>query len=244
MNSKIELFLNGVNNALGRKTGFWIKRYYKTVGDARKDLFIRHKIDLVIDGGANAGQWAQRLIDDLARLPITRPQIISFEPGVDAFKRLVVAAEKHDSWICLNAALGDSEGEFTLFEASNMGQSSSLREPKNHVQEFETVSFRKGSQIKCLRLDGLPELKQGESIYLKLDLQGFEREALRGAMGIIERVKVLEVETAFSEMYHGQADHLEMLNVIASLGFRIIRYTEPAINLDGAMTYIDVLAAR
>src|SRR2546423_8564507 len=67
----------------------------------RLTLMKKSGIDLVIDVGANQGQFARTMRDQLSY----RGRIVSFEPLTNAFAALRRAAAGDPSWICYNIAL-------------------------------------------------------------------------------------------------------------------------------------------
>jgi FkbM family methyltransferase len=81
-----------------RQTG---SHFYKRPID-----FLRSRnIDLVIDVGANVGQYAERLRKDAYA-----SWIVSFEPTAAAYEELAALANKDGRWKAINIALGDNEG--------------------------------------------------------------------------------------------------------------------------------------
>ncbi len=71
------------------------------------ELINRHNINLVIDVGANMGQFAIKL-----RHAGYRGQIISFEPLIECYKHLISIAD--DMWHIENCALGNSNTTETI----------------------------------------------------------------------------------------------------------------------------------
>jgi hypothetical protein len=58
-------------------------------------------------------------------------------------------------------------------------------------------------------------------VLLKLDVQGFELEALRGATSLLERVDAVLTECSFVRFYEGQPLFEDILACLAPLGFRL-----------------------
>ena len=237
------------NEALRKRTGYCLRRLPVSFDDLRWNLIRRHNIDLIVDGGANSGQWASRLLASMdtkaVRTSLTQhPTIVSIEPSSAPFAQLLEKANKAQNWIAIQSAIGAESQEGILNRALNEGQSSSLRKPKEHLTSYSTVDFEGVEKVVIRRLDEIPEVAQGKAIWLKLDIQGFEREAILGANGIISSVEVIEIETSFREMYEGQSSHLELLTVLEELGFSISRYSDPATDRHGEMLYLDVIAVR
>jgi hypothetical protein len=84
----------------------------------------------------------------------------------------------------------------------------------------------------------------GSSIFLKLDLQGFEPEAIAGATGIMDRVVMLEIETCYVPMYKNQVTHYEFVPELVKLGYDFIAATTPSRGSSGRWVYTDVLLVK
>jgi len=57
--------------------------------------------------------------------------------------------------------------------------------------------------------------------FLKLDVQGFELEALRGCEDLLDRFACVYAECSFVEMYAGQALADEVIAWLRDRGFRL-----------------------
>ena len=250
MNRLLESLALRGNEALRKHTGFCLRRLPVSLDDLRLHLIRRHNIDLIVDGGANKGQWGTRLLTSMNTTKevgfssSTHPTIVSIEPSSEAFAVLLKKANQEQKWVALQCALGAENAEGMLNMALNEGQSSSLRQPKEHLTSYSTVDFAGAESVTIRRLDEIPEVSHGKAIWLKLDIQGFEREAILGAERIMSSVKAIEIETSFREMYEGQSSHLELLSLLDELGFSISRYSDPATDHNGEMLYLDVIATR
>src|SRR5690606_5024790 len=107
---------------------------------------------------------------------------------------------------------------------SGFSQSSSLR-PMTHVHSDAApeTAYVSTETVAVRRLDGVAGefLRPGDRVYLKIDTQGFEREVLEGATGIMESVVALQVELSFRELYAGETLAAEMMAMIGKLGFQL-----------------------
>ncbi|MEM9645934.1 MAG: FkbM family methyltransferase, partial [Planctomycetota bacterium] len=68
--------------------------------DAQVKLLRQYQIDVVLDVGANTGQYAKRLVRKGFR-----NNVVSFEPLPDAFSKLQGRCAEHDNWSARNHAL-------------------------------------------------------------------------------------------------------------------------------------------
>src|SRR5215472_6069643 len=80
----------------------------------RAILMQRRSIDVVLDVGANKGQFGKQL-----RGLGYRGRIISFEPLSDAFSALSQTASGDPMWTCHNFALGDLASSATINVSAN-----------------------------------------------------------------------------------------------------------------------------
>src|SRR5450830_683787 len=86
-----------------RHFGLDIHRYHPALEvDARRTRFLReHRVGVLIDGGANTGQWEMAI-----RGNGYRGRIISFEPVAEPFAALSDTSASDPLWRCVQAALG------------------------------------------------------------------------------------------------------------------------------------------
>lgn len=174
------------------------------------------------DVGANEGQWAGGVLsDDASR------RIVSFEPLSDAHRILTEKARAYPNWVLApRMAIGNEDTE-TIINISGFSQSSSLL-PMTHVHSdaVPETAYVSTETVPVRRLDGVGGefLRPGDRVYLKIDTQGFEREVLEGATGIMENVVALQVELSFRELYAGETLAAEMMAMIGGLGFQLFGF--------------------
>src|SRR5258705_4265292 len=138
-----------------------------------------HQVSVVLDVGANSGQFASGL-----RAAGFEGRIVSFEPTSAAFSQLERSAAADPRWECRRCALGDSDGTITINVAGNAGESSSvLPMLKSHQDAYPPANYVGTEQVPIHRLDALaPEILRPTDVdFLKLDVQGFEKEVLAGS---------------------------------------------------------------
>ena len=204
---------------LARAAGFELLPLRKAREPARRlvNLLERSRVDLVVDGGANRGQYAA-LLRELG----WRGAILSIEPIPELRAELVRRAAGDPAWrVAAPVALGAAPGRATLKVSAESDMSSLL--PRSPRLERLSPSSRpvRRIEVPVVRLDALPELvaSPAERIFLKLDLQGFEGSALEGARGLLPRIVGLQLELSLVTLYEGELGWRAMIDRAEALGY-------------------------
>lgn len=167
----------------------------------RSRLIELFNISLVIDVGANKGQYIQSI-----RSKGYKGSVISFEPGNLAFLQLKECSKLDASWKIFNNALGSKNESSKIYVAKHSMMSSLL--PSNASAQIhfleETVSEQ---NIEVRTLDSFLNdqiINSTSNIWLKIDTEGYELEVLKGAEKLLENVKVIDIEVCFKGHRMGQ----------------------------------------
>lgn len=190
-----------------------------TAEDARRDrLLASRNISLVLDVGANSGQYASRL-----RSAGYTGRIVSFEPLTAAFSDLERNSAKDPKWEVRRLALGDTDGEAEINIAGNSYSSSLLEMGERHLQSAPESAYVGTEQILEAKLDSIwSEIpRDGEIVFMKLDVQGFEMAVLRGAKTSLEQVTGVQAELSLVPLYEGAPTYLELISYLGERGFRL-----------------------
>ncbi len=151
--------------------GLNVSKAKHTMRFARMRQLLSVPITLVIDVGANTGQYAAGLRKDGYE-----QRIVSFEPLVDAYKVLqsnFVGDGKHS---CYAVALGEHCGGSVLNVAENSASTSLLPITQLHTKAAPQSITRHSQVCTITSLDEmLPSISQDQDrIHLKIDVQGYE----------------------------------------------------------------------
>jgi len=204
---------------LSRSLGIDLKRYNIQTSEAAKmqRLLAYHNIDLVFDVGANIGQYA-KLLRELGY----SGRIVSFEPLSSAYSQLKAVSEKDPLWeIAPQAAIGNQEGEIIINIAGNSYSSSALPMLDAHLESAPESAYSGSETVKLSRLDTLAKnyiKSETKSIFLKIDVQGLEKQVLEGATAILPLVKGIKLELSLVPLYEGQVLFQEMIDIVEKLG--------------------------
>lgn len=168
-----------------------------------RTLLENHRIDLVIDAGANMGQFVK---EDLR--PIYKGEVLSFEPVKATFESLQANSRKDNQWKSYNYALGrencakkinvSASSLFNSFLPAN--EFSNRKFGSESVQlTTETVEIRRIDELlKSLVPDAI-----NRRIFLKMDTQGFDLEVFEGATNLLPSVFILQSEVSCIPIYSG-----------------------------------------
>jgi FkbM family methyltransferase len=204
-----------------RSLGYDIRRFDPAVfPEAQCTALMRHHgVNLVLDVGANAGQYARGL-----RESGYRGRIVCYEP-LEAARRQLEAARAGDSlWeIGERVAVGEREGEVEINVSGNSASSSLLDMLPSHLRSAPDSRYVGVERVPMRRLDALAEhyFSPGVVALLKIDTQGYEDRVLDGAAGVLPDLTAIQLELSLIPLYSGQKLLPEMMDRICGLGFRL-----------------------
>ena len=188
---------------LVRRSGFDVTRHPPAQRRAEADYLARMReggVTVLVDGGANEGQFALAMRDAGWDGPI-----ISFEPLPDAFAILETRAATDPGWRTLNVALGSRAASGTIHVAGNSVSSSLLPMLDAHLHAAPDSAYIDAAEIVIVTLDDALAgmVSVADRICLKLDCQGYEREILDGAPVTLSRTVVAVIELSMVSLYEG-----------------------------------------
>jgi len=203
--------------ALLSKMGVEIGAYKGSFAQHRAKLLDGEAIATVWDLGAHVGQFGARLLSNGYR-----GGIVSVEPSPSAFAELSRRSGRHPRWTAVEVAISDVAGPVTLHLSAN-GQSSSLLTMEQLHVVADPKSRPTGTQVvQSMTLDRLQSsLAMSPPFFVKLDLQGGELAALRGATTVLSCTSVCEVELSLADLYRGQSQWQEVVALLGSAGLTI-----------------------
>jgi FkbM family methyltransferase len=176
-------------------------------------------IDLVLDVGANTGQFGLEL-----REYGYEGQIVSFEPLAAAHAELSVCAAGDPRWrVHPRMAIGDTNGTIDINVSANLVSSSILPMLDAHARAASDSAYVAVESVPIARLDAvaLPYLRDAKNPFLKIDTQGFEKHVLDGASGILPSVRGVLSEVSLVPLYEEQPLWREMLARMETAGFTL-----------------------
>ena len=207
-----------INNII-RKAGFEINRFPNSDLRRRAKIIQDLDVDLILDVGANAGQYGQ-----LARKLGYSGQIISFEPIQSVFTSLQQTIQGDSKWQAYNYAMGEDNYTTAINVSQNTYSSSILEIDQKHVTAApESVTAYK-EQIQVKKLDDVfNEVVKGfNRPFLKLDVQGFEKKVLEGASQVLRNMCGVQLELSLSTLYTNETTFNDMLIYMRDRNFELV----------------------
>jgi FkbM family methyltransferase len=196
-------------------------------------------IQTVIDVGANVGQFGM----DIRRHGF-KNQIVSYEPVQETFNTLTRTIKRHQPWKAFRLGLGAEESELSINVSGNAGLSSSIFEMKSlHLENFPESATVSREKISISTVDKQLEILGllPRDIMLKLDVQGFEAEVLKGASVSLSSIPLCYLEVSISPLYKGEVSFLPLLIELSKFGHEVIDVFRGIKAKDGKLLQLDIL---
>lgn len=213
MNARV----TGLIQSAGKRFGLHITRAENTIELKRQRLLEALSVTLFLDVGAYVGHYARGV-----RRHGFAGKIVSFEPILEAFELLQDATADDPQWSCHNVALGNEDATATINVSHNLVSSSLFEVTRASTEAHQATAIAEQQTVRIVKLDSLRStlLTPRDRVYLKIDVQGFEKQVLAGAAETLAQVAAIEVELSLVELYLNQTLMPEMLAALAALNFR------------------------
>lgn len=191
-----------------------------------KKWLLDSNIQTVLDVGANIGEFTC-IYNEL----FPSAEIHAFEPLPNCFTKLKKRAENMRNVNLYNIALGSKEEKLNIHE-STWHPASSFREMGHlHKQNYPHSSESTDLIVDIRRLDDVvkdSDLKN--NILIKMDVQGFEDEVIKGGENIFKKAKVIVVESSFQKLYENEPMFKGIYSLLQPLGFDFVGSLKQSIN--------------
>lgn len=165
-------------------------------------------LTVFVDVGGNAGDWAAAIVEHCA--PSVRGLI--FEPGRIAEQlRERFPAARFPSIGIHEIALSDSEGILPLFDGGASVYNSLVSNGANSMM------------VKVARLDAMLETAKIDHVdLLKIDVEGFDAKALRGASAYLDRGAIAVIQFEYGREWIGANENLwSAIQFLRSRGYSV-----------------------
>ena len=165
--------------------------------------------------------------------------VFSFDPNKDWNGNRQINLVPH--------AIGHYDGEHQFYNLIGPGASSCLKPNYENLKRFSIYKYfeiEKVGEIKINRMDNLIEKKEIPiPSFIKLDVQGFEHNCLKGLGKYINFPIAIEVELHLLEVYEGETLFQPFFDYMGSLGFSL-RKIKPKGKWDHNIVELDAYFSR
>lgn len=207
MNRLLKYFLASSN------PGYWSALRRGVVPSVEhRSAFERDEFETVIDVGANKGQFAT-----FAQLRWPAAELICIEP-LSSPRHCLERVTRGRATV-LPFSVGDIEGDTKIYLASRLDSSSLFKIAQLQKQIFSTQEA--GEEVTTVkRLENVIDSRiVKRPALLKIDVQGFEYEVLKGAGELLEQIDIIYVELSYIELYQGQKLANHVFNLLEKNNF-------------------------
>jgi FkbM family methyltransferase len=180
-----------------------------------RSLLLQERVNLVIDVGANTGQFATDL-----RSSGYSGRIESFEPLARAHSELLRCASADPGWkVAERMAIGAAKGSVNINVAGNSVSSSVLEMLPSHAAAEPQSTYVGTENVPVNRLDDVCLCSATDRILLKMDVQGYEKQVLDGAPMVLGKCRAVLTEMSLIPLYDGQVLAFELWSLLIAIGF-------------------------
>jgi FkbM family methyltransferase len=175
--------------------------------------------DCIFDIGANRGDTAKKY----ASL-FNKAKIYAFEPFPDTYSKLLTNTKEIKQIIPNTLAIADFRGDAILYSNHNEDTNSLLPSIKMGLSSDQQVRNKGSLTIPTDTIDNFCKENNIDQIaILKLDIQGSELAALKGAVRMLEKkkIKVIYTETYFRQQYKDQPLFHDIASFLFGYGYAI-----------------------
>jgi FkbM family methyltransferase len=197
-----------------------IEFYAASIGNQNLVKLLKYyNINKVFDIGANVGQYAETLFNNGYD-----GKIISFEPLTEAYNILLLKKNRYKNWtIAERCAIGELDKEISLNISKNRVSSSILPILDSHLKHAPDSQYIDKETVQMFKLDTISPkyIENGDILFLKLDVQGYEKFVLMGSEKFLSLLKGIQLECSLVPLYDGEMLFIETLKNIESKGFAL-----------------------
>lgn len=192
----------------------WQSKYFKSLN-----------IDLVVDIGANTGEFINSSLSCFKGA-----NIIAFEPTPNSFDDIFETYKNNDKVKLFQVGLGEESKEEILF-VSEYSPSNSIKSKQADSKELK---------IKINKLDSyVNQITNHKNIFIKIDVEGYEMEVLKGGQEFLSKSKYLYIETRTTDVIGCSFEEIHAH--MNKLGWKFLGAYDSSFDENGKLIYFDSL---
>jgi FkbM family methyltransferase len=207
---------NGIKYSLDLSCMMQWYVYWDFSAKDREELYALIKEgDVVMDIGTNIGET----LLNFARLTGPKGYVYGFEPDEENYKNAIknISLNNFENIYVFKNALSDKKETVKLYvvDPNNRGMNRILQQANDETEPY-TV-------LETITLDELVKENKIERInVMKLDIEGYEMNALRGATEILRKMKpLLFVEVGYTRLLKNNTSPNELMKFLEDHGYKM-----------------------
>lgn len=183
-----------------------------------KDL----KFETILDIGSNKGQFIL-LVEKFFK----NKTIYSFEPISEILDKQKKFFRYKKNITFFNIGIGEKSQKKKFYITNRKDSSSFLKVDKN-INKNKDYNIKEQREIQIKPLDEIMiNANLISPILIKIDVQGYELEVLKGSTCLLKKVKYIIIEISKKEIYLGQPIANEVIEYLHKLNFTITKENLP-----------------
>ena len=210
-------------NALKSETiNFIENQYYQGYAHIDKSIEMLKKIgidnSIIVDVGGADGTTSK-----IFAKQFTSNKVYVFEPIKENFNQIIEKQKKYGNLIIYNKALGSSQLESKINIATRVTSSSifNLNPDKSSTIFSNDLDNQRSEEISIITLDSI--ITEAATIgIIKLDVQGYELEVLKGAISSLYKTKIILLEMNNHNHYPGAPKYYEIDEFLRNNNFTLV----------------------
>ena len=181
----------------------------------------RKGITCIFDVGANKGQFTL-----ISKYVFPRAQIYAFEPLKSPSQRFINLFGNTKNIKLINLGISSSPQKLTIYETNKTDSSSFLKSTKLNRSNF-AIEYKNKLEVQTTSLNSwiLSQKNKffNQNLLLKIDVQGYELEVLKGADSVLPFFKFIIIELSSQELYESQPMAKEVINYLLKYNFILVK---------------------
>lgn len=194
-------------------------------------------LNTIIDIGANKGQFSL-----VARHLFHETKIIGFEPLLKPAEKYRNLFKNDKNVFFHQTAIGNQSGNTQMHISKREDSSSILPIGDNQSNIFPGTEESHILDINIGRLKEYVNINDLVSpVFVKIDVQGFELNVLKGCLDLIDNFDYIYVETSFVELYEKQPLAYEIISFLKEYSFDLKGIYNSIYDKEGLAVQADLL---
>jgi len=181
---------------------------------------IKNEQIIIFDVGAHIGTAAKKY-----RQIFPESTIYCLEPFPESFKKLTNIIQNDKQIFCIKNAISYENSSKVFYSNSQAATNSLFPRPKNKRRYYPKSATPEGTiEVETITLDNFSQANNIQNIdILKMDIQGGELNALKGAIDLLSSGKILIIytEIMFVPHYEGGTLFYDLSTFLSQYGYTI-----------------------